>query len=119
MSSKDIESPSIRDHDSDTQAKMDLKRDAMAATAKEQSMSLLQGIKLYPKAIAWSMFISTCIVMEGYQICLLGSLYAFPQFNKKFGEIQPDGTYQISAAWQAGLSNVSSHLFDSETPRLT
>lgn len=42
-----------------------LKHDAKLATDKEKSMTLLQGIKLYPKAVAWSMLISTCIVMEG------------------------------------------------------
>lgn len=38
---------------------------AKTATEKEQKMTLIQGIKLYPKAIAWSILISTCIVMEG------------------------------------------------------
>lgn len=38
---------------------------ARRATEKEQNMSLLQGIKLYPKAVAWSMLISACIIMEG------------------------------------------------------
>jgi SP family general alpha glucoside:H+ symporter-like MFS transporter len=28
-----------------------------------------------------------------------------PQFQEKFGEKQSDGTYQIPAPWQAGLSN--------------
>lgn len=46
---------------------------ARAATAKEQKMTLLQGIKLYPKAIAWSMIISTCIVMEGYDVSLVNN----------------------------------------------
>jgi hypothetical protein len=32
---------------------------------------------------------------------------AFPQFNKKYGRPLPDGSYQIPAPWQAGLSNVS------------
>jgi SP family general alpha glucoside:H+ symporter-like MFS transporter len=26
-------------------------------------------------------------------------------FQKKYGSLQPDGTYQISAAWDSGLSN--------------
>lgn len=68
-------------------------------------MSLWQGIKLYPKAVGWSVLISTLIVMEGYDVCLLSNFYGFPQFNKKYGTLLPDGTYQISAAWQAGLSN--------------
>ncbi|KAL7914468.1 sugar transporter domain-containing protein [Trichoderma velutinum] len=78
---------------------------ARAAAAKEQSMTLLQGIKLYPKAIAWSMIISTCIVMEGYDISLVNNFYAFHQFNEKYGELFPDGTYQVPARWQSGLSN--------------
>lgn len=43
----------------------EMTRNAKIATEKEHQMSLLQGIKLYPKAVAWSMLISTCIVMEG------------------------------------------------------
>lgn len=44
---------------------------AKKATDKEHSMSLWQGLKLYPKAVGWSMLISTCIAMEGYDISLL------------------------------------------------
>lgn len=35
---------------------------------------------------------------------------AFPQFNRKYGEQLPDGTWQVPARWQAGLSNVSQEL---------
>ncbi|EAS34767.3 sugar porter (SP) family MFS transporter [Coccidioides immitis RS] len=78
---------------------------AKSATDKEHKMTLLQGIKLYPKAVGWSILISTCIVMEGYDISLVGNFYAFPQFNRKYGVQLPDGTYQVPAPWQAGLSN--------------
>ncbi|KAK2789696.1 hypothetical protein FQN53_001452 [Emmonsiellopsis sp. PD_33] len=78
---------------------------AKSATDKEQRMTLLQGIKLYPKAVAWSILISTCIVMEGYDICLVNNFYAFPQFNKKYGVQLEDGSYQVPASWQSGLSN--------------
>ncbi|KAF7291456.1 MFS general substrate transporter [Mycena kentingensis (nom. inval.)] len=80
-------------------------QDAKSATTKEHQMSLLDGLRIYPKAIAWSMLISTCIVMEGYDVCLLSNFYAFPQFNQKYGVLGPDGTYQVPAPWQAGLSN--------------
>lgn len=79
--------------------------DAKAATQKEHNMTLWQGIKLYPKAVGWSVLISTCICMEGYDVCLLSNFYGFPQFNQKYGEQLPDGTYQVPAHWQAGLSN--------------
>ncbi|CEL01397.1 Putative Alpha-glucoside permease [Aspergillus calidoustus] len=78
---------------------------AKAATEKEQKMTLLQGIKLYPKAVIWSVVISTCIAMEGYDISLVNNFYAFDQFNRKYGEISTDGSYQVPARWQAGLSN--------------
>jgi SP family general alpha glucoside:H+ symporter-like MFS transporter len=85
--------------------KAETMQNAKAATEKEHNMTLLQGIKLYPKAIAWSMLISTLIVMEGFDIALINNLYGFQAFNQKFGVQQPDGSWQIPAAWQAGLSN--------------
>lgn len=79
--------------------------DAQRATQAEHSMTLMQGLKTYPKAVAWSMLLSTCIVMEGFDLVLISSLYALPAFQKRFGEPAGDGTYQVSAAWQSGLSN--------------
>jgi SP family general alpha glucoside:H+ symporter-like MFS transporter len=79
--------------------------DARLATENEHKMTLMQGIKLYPKAIGWSVLISTCIVMEGYDVCLLNNFFGFPQFKQKYGEQLPDGSWEIPAAWQAGLSN--------------
>jgi len=37
-------------------------------------MTLMQGIRLYPKAIGWSLLISTCIAMEGYDVCLINNV---------------------------------------------
>lgn len=36
---------------------------------------------------------------------LLNGLYAYPPFQRKFGTQLPDGTYQLTADWQSGLSN--------------
>jgi MFS transporter, SP family, general alpha glucoside:H+ symporter len=80
--------------------------EAGIATRAEHEMTLWQGLKLYPKAVGWSILLSTAIVMEGYDVVLLGSFYAFPEFQKKYGILQPDGkSYQLTAAWQSGLSN--------------
>lgn len=46
---------------------------AKAATDKEHKMTLREGIRTYPKAIAWSMTIGLCIAMEGYDLCLLNT----------------------------------------------
>lgn len=78
---------------------------AKSASDKEHKMTLLQGIRLYPNAVAFSVIISTCIAMEGYDVCLVNNFYAFPPFNRKYGVLGTDGKYQIPARWQAGLSN--------------
>lgn len=70
---------------------------ARAATEKERQMGMWKGIKIYPKAVAWSILISTCIAMEGYDISLVNNFYAFPQFNRKYGELQSNGSYQVPA----------------------
>lgn len=51
---------------------------AKAATEKEHNMTLMQGIRLYPKAIGWSLLISTCIAMEGYDVCLINNVGLLP-----------------------------------------
>ncbi|KAI2640202.1 sugar transporter-domain-containing protein [Xylaria nigripes] len=89
--------------------KADLINNARLATEKEHNMSLMQGIRLYPKAIGWSILISTCIVMEGYDVSLINNFYGNSSFNRNYGtpfiNSQGDTEYQVSAAWQAGLSN--------------
>ena len=56
-----------------TKSMNDIIHGAKNASDKEHSMTLWQGIKLYPKAVGWSVLISTCIVMEGYDVCLLSN----------------------------------------------
>ncbi|RSL43671.1 hypothetical protein CEP54_014990 [Fusarium duplospermum] len=78
---------------------------ASEAAQREAQMPLLQCLKLYHKAVAFSIIISACIIMEGYDVNLLQGLFAFEPFQRRYGEEQPDGSYQLSAQWQAGLAN--------------
>ncbi|KAM3433515.1 hypothetical protein MY4824_005933 [Beauveria thailandica] len=80
--------------------------EAVAATEAEHNMGLLKSLKLYQKACMWSIFFSTCIVMEGFDLTIIGGLYVYPAFAKKFGEPTADG-YELTAAWQSGLSNAA------------
>lgn len=80
---------------------------AKTANAKEHELTFKQAVKLYRKAILWSALMSTALVMEGYDGKILGSLYAQPAFQKAYGVLQKNGSYQITAAWQAGLNNGS------------
>jgi SP family general alpha glucoside:H+ symporter-like MFS transporter len=33
------------------------------------------------------------------------SFFAFPAFTKKYGRLTADGSYEVPAAWQTGLTN--------------
>jgi hypothetical protein len=75
----------------------------------ELSLSPQQAIRWYPTALFWALMVSMCVVMEGYDTILIGNFYAFPPFAKMYGHLVEgsDNEYQLTAAWQAGLSNAS------------
>lgn len=79
--------------------------DAKAGTEAEHKMSFLEGVRLYPKAIAWSLLLSATIIMEGYDTTLIGNFFAFPTFRRAYGHYDGEHGYQISPAWQTGLPN--------------
>lgn len=82
-----------------------LTSEANTAIHAEHTMNILEGLKLYPKAIGWSMLLSLAIVMEGYDTGLLNQFFALPEFKKRYGRPTGDGSYEISPAWQSGLTN--------------
>jgi SP family general alpha glucoside:H+ symporter-like MFS transporter len=45
--------------------------DARAAIAKEHSLGLRDALKAYPKAIIWSLLLSSAVIMEGYDTILV------------------------------------------------
>lgn len=77
---------------------------ARLATETEHELTLWQAVKIYRKAIAWSVIVSMATVMESYDIQIIGSFYAYPSFQKKYGEQLPNGHYSIPAPWQVGLT---------------
>ncbi|EGU88776.1 hypothetical protein FOXB_00698 [Fusarium oxysporum f. sp. conglutinans Fo5176] len=79
--------------------------DAAAETERQKSITFSEAIRLYPKAVLWSIILSTSIVMEGFDLVLIGSFFAFPQFTQHYGERQPDGSYQVLTSWQSALTN--------------
>ncbi|KAL2835419.1 putative transporter [Aspergillus pseudoustus] len=81
------------------------KESARNALDAESQMGFCEALRLYPRAVLWSVGLSTAVIMEGYAVMLLSSFYALPQFNRKYGQLQPDGSYVISAPWKSGLSN--------------
>jgi SP family general alpha glucoside:H+ symporter-like MFS transporter len=68
-----------------------------------------EAIRLYYKAIGWSILLSLTIVMEGFDITLITSFFAFPSFKQRYGSLSTTTTgergYEISSRWQAALNN--------------
>ncbi|KXH62934.1 sugar porter family MFS transporter [Colletotrichum nymphaeae SA-01] len=84
----------------------DLAAEAAQAASAEHKMSLLEAIRTYPKAIGWSVLLSSTLIMEGYDLALLSNLYSSAVFQRKYGTfVESQNKYVISAAWQSGLSN--------------
>ncbi|KAH8892330.1 putative maltose permease [Thozetella sp. PMI_491] len=81
-----------------------LTENAAAATAFEKKLTVAQALRMYPKAAFFSVVLSTAIIMEGFDTALLINFMAYPQFQKRFGVPVGDGTYQLTAPWQSGLS---------------
>lgn len=69
-------------------------------------LGVYHAFKLHWKAALWSIAISTCLVMEGYDLVIINSFYGQPDFKARFGTLIP-GTNEkeITAPWQSGLSN--------------
>lgn len=59
-----------------------LSADSKDATDYETNMSVRTALKLYRKGVLWSLLMSTAIIMEGYDVILLGNFYALPSFCK-------------------------------------
>ncbi|KAK0386814.1 hypothetical protein NLU13_6650 [Sarocladium strictum] len=77
------------------------KSGARDATNLEHTLTVREALRLYPKAIGFALLFSTAIVMEGYDLSLLGSFYGYDAFKRKFGdEVDSEGNPIISANWQ-------------------
>ncbi|KAM0327609.1 hypothetical protein ACHAQA_005902 [Verticillium albo-atrum] len=82
---------------------------AQQSAEDEHNLSFRDAVRRYPQAVMWSVLLSASIIMEGYDIVLIGSFFASPAFRRHYGEYLPrTGTYEITASWQNGLSNAVS-----------
>ena len=66
----------------------------------------MEAVRLYPKAVMFSLAFSTAVIMEGYDLSLVGSFFGFPQFKNRYGtERDADGNLVIGATWQSAINN--------------
>jgi SP family general alpha glucoside:H+ symporter-like MFS transporter len=68
-------------------------------------MALIAALRLYYKAIGWSVLLSLSIAMEGFDVTLITSFFALPSFKRRYGSPTPNGDYEIPSRWQAALTS--------------
>lgn len=61
--------------------------EAIEAIRAEHELTFGEALKLYPKAIAWSGFVSIGVIMLAFDPQLIGNLYSTPQFARDFGHL--------------------------------
>lgn len=59
--------------------------DLVEAIRAEHQLTFVEAVKLYPKAIGWSAFVSMGVIMLAFDPQLIGNLYSTPQFQRDFG----------------------------------
>jgi SP family general alpha glucoside:H+ symporter-like MFS transporter len=107
MSPPELSTEHVDVHDGGVESKaalvqLQITEDGREFTAWEHALTPLAGLRIFYKAVAWSVLFSLTIIMTGYDTAFLGSLYAMPSFQHDFGEPYKDG-YQITAGWQTLL----------------
>jgi SP family general alpha glucoside:H+ symporter-like MFS transporter len=75
-----------------------------AAAHEQQDLGVVQAFRKHWKAAAWSLGLSTALVMEGYDVVVINSFYGSNAFIERFGTKVGDSKI-ITAPWQTGLSN--------------
>ncbi|KAI9752148.1 MAG: hypothetical protein M4579_005748 [Chaenotheca gracillima] len=82
----------------------DYKADAIEAENVEHNMGVLEAVRAYPMASFWAFIMSFTIIMESYDVFLIGNFIALPAFANKYGVYDP-GTdkYVIEPKWQSAL----------------
>ncbi|KAK5080717.1 hypothetical protein LTR05_008421 [Lithohypha guttulata] len=82
----------------------DYKADAIEAENAEHAMTVLEAVKAYPMASFWAFVMSCTIIMESYDVFLIGNFLALPAFRNRFGEYHAESdTYVIVTGWQSAL----------------
>ncbi|KAL3467307.1 general substrate transporter [Aspergillus heterothallicus] len=73
----------------------------------ETDLTVRDAFRYYRPAVFWSVLISITTVMESYDMQLISSFYAFPQFQEKYGVPLESGGHTIPAKWQLALTLIS------------
>ncbi|CAJ2512054.1 Uu.00g076790.m01.CDS01 [Anthostomella pinea] len=98
----------VADHELEEKLGHNAILEAKQATDDEHAQTLWQALRENRKAVFWSILISMTIIMEGYDTILMGTFFAYPEFQKKFGDYYgPELGWQVSGPWQTALNQGS------------
>jgi SP family general alpha glucoside:H+ symporter-like MFS transporter len=106
MEKQIAETEFVEDVNLDSVKHFDLAK-AKIASDREKSLPVWQAVRSYRKAIFWSFVMSLCIIMEGYDIVLIGAFYAQKAFTERYGAFYGSAGYEISAQKQLIYGNVT------------
>ncbi|KAL3482984.1 hypothetical protein BJX62DRAFT_245349 [Aspergillus germanicus] len=87
---------------------VELVSQAEASHEADAKLTVWDAVKKYKTAVFWAMFLSTSLIMEGFDLSIIGAFYGQTQFKDRFGTTDPvTGEKSITAPWTSGLSNSS------------
>ncbi len=72
-------------------------------TAVEDGLSFLRAVKQYPSATFWAAFFNIAVAMVGFDAQVITSFFVLPAFQRNYGNLVSNGSYEISARWQLAL----------------
>ncbi|KAK7429840.1 hypothetical protein QQZ08_003685 [Neonectria magnoliae] len=92
-------------YDLDEKARMaDYKADAVEAENAEHNMGVLEAVRAYPMASFWAFIMSCTIIMESYDVFLIGNFIALPAFAQEYGVYHAaSDKFVIETKWQSAL----------------
>jgi len=70
-----------------------------------QSSKCATSHSLQGQCFIWGGIAALSIIMEGYDLAVLGAFISLPQYRERFGDFYPDiNQWQIPAEWQVGFA---------------
>ncbi|CEL11668.1 hypothetical protein ASPCAL14768 [Aspergillus calidoustus] len=64
-------------------------------------------LKSQKRFFFWCLWVSSGVVMQGFDIVAGGQLAALPEFQKQFGRLQPDGSHVIPARYLSAWNSIA------------
>lgn len=60
----------------------ELVRHAQDSDVADKLLTVRQALKRYPQAVFWAMFLSTSLVMEGYDLVIVSNFSSMPRWYR-------------------------------------